>query len=197
MSRHVVWVVCVLGVVLGLGGCGGDDMGTREWPSEEVRTMRDGAAPTPFTAAQIREACPPGRRSTYRIEIPGRPVFLQTFHFLESDEEGCDIEMIRTNLEGISLAEPSTSRSTWEELQSHASWPKNATTIRVADVEVPAGPFPEASLYIVERTAGGKATVTQSYFARELPGPPVKMVQLVDGETLMTMTLVEHLPGGP
>ncbi len=171
-------------------------MGTSEWPSEEARTMRDGAAPTPFTAAQIREACPPGRRSTYRIEIPGRPVILQTFHFREGDAEGCAIEMIRTNLEGTSIAEPSTSRSTWEELQSHASWPMEFTTIRVADVEVPAGTYPKALLYRIERTAGGKATVTESYFAKELPGPPVKMVQLVDGETLMTMTLVEHLPGG-
>ena len=88
MNRRATAVLA--GALVLLSGCGERDpegAATVPWPSEDARRMRPEHAPTPFTAEQIRAACPVGRRSTFRVEMPGRTPFLQTFHFTAADDE--------------------------------------------------------------------------------------------------------------
>ena len=153
--------------------------------------MRPEHAPTPFTADQIRTACPAGRRSTFRIEMPGRTPFLQTFHFQAVDLEGAEVLVTLRDEDGRSLGEPQTSRSDWSGFQAHASYPAEHTTITETEETVPAGTY-AGFLYRVELDG----TVTEAFFARELPGPPVRMVRSRDGVAELTMTLVAHEPGG-
>jgi hypothetical protein len=35
----------------------------------------------------------------------------------------------------------------------------------------------------------------RAYFAKKLPGPPVRLVQELDGEPVLTMTLIQHEDG--
>ena len=184
--------VILAGLVALLVACGEKEVATvTSWPSEAERRMRPEHAPTPFTAEQIREACPVGRRSTFRVEIPGRTPILQTFHFTAADAEGAEVTFTLRDDAGKSVGEVTTSRSNWSGFQAHASYPLEQTTITEAEETVPAGTF-AGFLYRVE----GDGRATEAFFARDLPGPPVRMVRTRDGKAEMTMTLVAHEPGG-
>ena len=187
------WLAAVLVCSLGLlGACGEKEVETvAPWPSAAARTMQPDHAPTPFTAEQIREACPVGRRTTFRVEMPGRTPFLQTFHFTAADDQGAEVTFTIRDEEGRSLGEPTTSKSAWRGFQAHASYPSAQTAVTEAEETLPGGTF-AGFLYRVDNGD----TVIEAFFARELPGPPVRMVRTRDGETEMVMTLVKHEPGG-
>mgnify|MGYP001826674428 CR=1 FL=1 len=181
-------VVPLLLMALLLASCGGEEPPPADdWPSEEDRRMRPEHAPTPFTAEQIRAACPAGRRSTFRIEMPGRTPFLQTFHFTAADAKGAEMTFTIRDEEGKVLGEPTTQRSDWSGLQAHASWPIEHTSITEAEEAVPAGTY-RGFLYRVEQ----EDVITEAFFARELPGPPIRRVRSRDGKPEMTMTRVAH-----
>ena len=149
--------------------------------------MQPAHAPTPFTAAQIREACPVGRRSTFRIEMPGRTPILQTFDFVGADAEGAEVRFTLRDEAGKVVGEPTTSRSDWRGFQAHASYPAESTTITEAEETVPAGTF-EGFLYRVVT----KETGVEAFFAKSLPGPPVRLVRSRNGVPELIMTLVSH-----
>jgi hypothetical protein len=152
--------------------------------------MRPDHAPTPFSAAEIRAGCPAGRTSVYLIHVPlSQPVY-QTLRFLGGDAGHAELELVT---EG---EKPSRTRAPWTELQSHASFPAAATGITRETVRTPAGRF-DCWLYTVRTSQNGKIRVTRLYFARDLPGPPVRRTVEIDGQSVHTMTLVEHGPGGP
>lgn len=183
--------VILVGFLAALSACGEKEAVTvTPWPSVEARRMRPEHAPTPFTADQIRAACPVGRRSTFRVEMPGRTPFLQTFHFTAADDEGGEVTFTIRDEAGRSLGESTTSKSAWRGFQAHASYPAEQTTIAEAVETVPAGTY-EGFLY---RVQDGE-TLTEAFFARDLPGPPVRMVRSRGEETEMSMTLVTHEPG--
>ncbi|MHC5011571.1 MAG: hypothetical protein ACYTG6_11580 [Planctomycetota bacterium] len=159
-------------------------------PPAENKTAPD-HAPTPFSAEQIREGCPPGRRSTFLMEPTGVPKFHLTFHFAAGDEEGTDLETIRKTFQGESMGPPRKVRSTWKELQGHASFPAEHTVITEERIEVPAGAY-DCWRYVVTHPDNPQTDVRTYWFAKSLPGPPIRLIREVDGETVMTMTLVEH-----
>ena len=148
--------------------------------------------PTPYTAEQIREATTPGRRYRFRTVAGGRTSII-TMEFVEVDPEATVVESSVFDADGNRASPAQTARSTWEELRLHASFPAAATTTEDATVTVPAGTY-EATLYTVR--AGDQ--VERFWFARELPGPPVKMEQqTAAGDVVFTMELLEHTPGQP
>jgi hypothetical protein len=181
--------VILAGFLATLSACG--EKGANEvetaspWPSADARRMRPEHAPTPFTADQIREACPVGRRSTFRVEMPGRAPFLQTFHFTAADAKGAEVTFTIRDEGGRMLGEPTTSKSAWRGFQSHASYPAEQTTITEGEETLPAGTF-RGFLYRVEDAE----TSTEAFFARDLPGPPVRMVRSREGAVELSMTLV-------
>jgi hypothetical protein len=99
----------------------------RSRPTAEERTMRPDHAPTPYTAAQIHDACRPGRMSKYMVELAGSDSRHQIFRFRSADAEGAELEISQTTVDGEALGEPRASRSTWTDFQSHASYPKETT----------------------------------------------------------------------
>lgn len=56
-------------------------------------------APRPYTAEQIRDACPPGRRIVFRVVEKDRPEVLRVIEFAKSDATGTDLR--------ITVSEPS------------------------------------------------------------------------------------------
>jgi hypothetical protein len=157
-------------------------------PVEDPRRMQPDHAPTPYTADEIREACGEGRKDTYRIES-GTEVKTRVATFVKCDAEGADMEATDTKADGTSTT--TKGHGTWKQFQSHASFPEGATKITEETIEVPAGKF-DCWLYTVARKQGDKAITTRMYFAKKLPGPPVKLVAEVDGKVATSMTLIEH-----
>lgn len=169
-----------------LAACGKSD-----WPSEKERTLEEGHAPTPYTAAQIRDGCPSGRVCTFRLDSAGGYSMIKRYRYLEADDQGVTIEAsVEASGPGRSQA-PSTSRSNWRELQRHASFPADSTKISDQEVQTPAGTF-QCMRYVVTTEEGGKTVVKYLDFARELPGMPVRLTLEYDGEQVSTMTLISH-----
>ena len=161
-----------------------------EKPAEDPRRLKPGDAPTPYTADEIRKACPEGRTDVFRVEDFG-PVKLKTQKFGAGDEEGTTIEIAITKEDGTPLGSK-TMTATWKELQSHASFPEKDTKITEETIEVPAGKF-ECWLYtLAQKDEEGETITTRAFFAKKLPGPPVKMTTETGGKTIFAMTLLEH-----
>jgi len=156
--------------------------------------MRPDHAPTPFTAIQIRDGCPAGRRSTFVIERPGKTPFLQVLYFRSVDEESAEYEISRLDMGGEPLGEPEVRRELWTEFQAHSSYPAKGTTITETNVDVPAGRW-TGFCYRVESTdKEGQPVVVEALFAKELPGPPVRLIRTVAGKTVLKVILEAQEP---
>ena len=163
-----------------------------EGEKPDPRRLKPGHAPTPYTAEEIRKGCPEGRVSTYRIEIPGKDAFRQTYRFRNCDDEGADLETVQTTEDGKPLKEPTKSRGTWKQFQEHALYPEAATKITEETLKTPAGSFACLLYTVTVQAPDGKTAVMRLHFAKTLAGPPVKLVREVDGEAVFTMTLIHH-----
>ena len=149
---------------------------------------------TPFSAAEIRQGCPAGRVSIFRLENINGQRMLQVFHFVKCDEKGADFQVATLSADGQKQLEQRNAHSTWVQFQSHASYPKSATTRSEARVKTPAGTF-DCWRYLVVERQGEKTTEKRFFFAKRLPGPPIKMTMHVDGKQAIEMMLVEHKDG--
>ena len=143
---------------------------------EDPHLLRPGDAPTPFTAAEIREGCPKGRTITTRHETPGEPDVVEVSRFVESDHQGAVIE---SRGERYHVG--------WADLQAHASFPAESTTIEDDTIEIPIGRL-RCKRYRV--ASNGK--VTTFWFAVDLPGMPVRYVSEKEGEVVSTATVTAN-----
>jgi hypothetical protein len=141
--------------------------------------------PTPFSAAEIRAGFVPGRVTRSRV-IEGRaaPV-VRVRRNLVADADGGVYEFWTETDDGRRIGEPEQARSTWLELQGHASMPIQSTTIEPLVIDVPLGRF-DGLLYT--RVDGD--TVDRFWFAMALPGAPVRMEERVAGELVYSSTAI-------
>lgn len=173
--------VTVTGSVLAVA-CGGAPAGGGEAGAAGGSAAIAGPKyPPPFTAEQIRSATRPGRTYRYRVERADMPPSERVMTFASVDAEGAEL-----TTEG----EPKK-RVSWDELRRHAEFPAAIVKTREETVTVPAGTF-ECVVYVV-LGEGGEAT--SYFFAKNLPGAPVRILTNKDGRRVMTSTLVEHRPG--
>ncbi len=167
--------------------------GTR-WPTAEARTLREGHAPTPFTADQIRQGCPSGRTSTFFTESEAEGRGFLVIRFERADAEGVTTTVEFLDEQRQRRRAPSMQRATWEQLQLHASFPLATTTVRDEVVEVPAGRF--ACLVYEDAQPSEGADVTTRYdFARSLPGMPIRVLKSSGGRVVSRQELVSDEPG--
>jgi hypothetical protein len=141
--------------------------------------------PTPYTAEQIRQAFAPGKQLMFGMETPeGKPV--QHWRVLEADETTVTIEYRTQGQE-----QAATQTHTWVELQQHASFDAAETT-RVEETRTEAlGTF---DCWIYTRSREGE--VTTFVFAKELPGPPLKMTTVVGDQPVFSMEQLKRSPTG-
>lgn len=153
-------------------------------------------ARTPYSAPEIRAACPEGRVSTYRIESgkTSDDATLQTFRFGKGDEAKTQLTVSMSKRDGTAIGPARSNPMNWRSLQSHASFPEKQTKITEGRAKTPTGEF-DCWVYKVTQEAAGVETVRTFHFAKRLPGPPVKMTQTIAGKLAMTMTLVRHRRG--
>ena len=141
----------------------------------EAHRLRPDHLPTPFSAAQIRDGCRAGRLIRLREETPGEDPTFRRIRFTEVDADGAVQEFQATDADGSPIGEPSLRRSTWLDLQQHASQPADATTLEEVALTIPVGTL-DCWLYAVRRPEAE----LRFWFAKELPGMPVQVEEWVD-----------------
>ena len=151
----------------------------------DPHVMEPGTAPTPFTAAEIRDHCQAGKEIRVRVDVPGREPVLWQNRYLDLDEEGATFERTALDLDGEPAGEPEAGRVVWLDLQSHASFPADVTTIEPERIDTPLGP-----LDCLRYTVLDDAVEKTFWFATAIPGMPVRSVHRADGQVVMTMTMV-------
>lgn len=157
-----------------------------------VEPVGEQIAPPPYSAEEIRAATSVGRSYELVIEVPGKPTIRRRLTFTAVDQLGCTIESAHTDETGKVVGIPTVSHSTWQDLVKHASYPRETTEISDAPVETPAGSF-DCLLYRVEESTPEGPMVTRAYFAKDMPGAPVKLVVEIAGELVSNMELVSYI----
>lgn len=151
--------------------------------------LRSGHAPTPFSADEIRKSCQAGVWRLYRVRTLGRSDSYRILRFERTSEAGVIVVSAMTDIKGQPFGEQRRVKALWKGLQSHASFPAGATSIRTEKHTTPAGVF-ECWRYDVRRRVAGRWDHKRFWFAKGLPGPPVDLVRRVDGRVVLRMTLV-------
>lgn len=133
-----------------------------------------------------------GRTMVFRIESEGVPTSHQVFHFTRDADGASLFQAWNEDADRQVVGEVTLAAPNWEELQGHASFPEERTTIENVDTKTPFGTFP-CWLYTVRDTAEGKDTAQRFHFARELPGPPVLVEMESGGRVFFRMEMIENL----
>lgn len=142
--------------------------------------LHAGHAPTPFTADEIRRGCPAGRTVTARTEAAGEPDRVDISVFVETDEDGALLE-----------SNGQRHRVSWRELQGHASFPAEATTIAEDVLDGPLGQLECLSYRVVTDD-----TAATFWFAKERPGMPVLFTTEKAGAIVSTtMVIADEVTG--
>ena len=149
--------------------------------------LRPDHHPTPFSAAEIRDAFVPGLELRSLITRAGAEPYILARRNLSADADGGAYEVWTESPEGVALTEREQGRATWLELQEHASMPADATTIDPVEIDLPMGRF-EGRRYT--RVSGD--TVDTFWFAMSLPGAPVRIESRVGGEIRFSSTAIEE-----
>ena len=159
---------------------------------DDPHLLRADHLPTPFSAAEIRDATRPGHTLRLRLEPTGEEPILRVTRFVETDDEGAVQEFQRFTRAGDPLdPEPLRRRSSWLEFQSHVSFPAATTTQTEETIDLAFGRF-EGLHYV----AVDGSRMEHYWFALALPGMPVRTEDWEGGELRFAMTMLEHLPGG-
>jgi hypothetical protein len=158
--------------------------------SVDDHQLRPDHLPTPFSAAEIRDATRPGHTLRLRLETPGEEPVLRVTRFVETDAEGAVQESQRFTLAGEPLGEKVRRRSSWLDFQEHASFPAAMTTRSEETIQLEFGRFDG-----LHYTAVDGDRVDHYWFALALPGMPVKTEDWEAGELRAAMTMIEHRPG--
>jgi hypothetical protein len=146
--------------------------------------------PTPYTAEQIREACPKGRTLEFAVTEDGHPPRVKRMVFVAVTDAEATVESTTLDKSGKVLEGPERSTAAWDELRRHAEFPVAETTTRDARTTVKAGTF-DCRVYEVK---GDEGTLHTFHFARSLPGPPVLLEITRAGATTYRMELIRRAP---
>jgi len=151
----------------------------------DPHVVEPGHAPTPFTADEIRRGCPQGRTIQLVVETAGEQPYMRTITFRECDGTGAVQERAAATLTGDQISPVQTQTSTWSELQAHASFPAERTAIGQVVLETPLG-----RLDCLRYTVTDGSTVDTFWFAKTLPGMPVRFTSQVDDQVVSAVAMV-------
>jgi hypothetical protein len=155
--------------------------------SEDPRILAPGTLPTPFTADEIRDGSPVGKTIRLLIEMEGKDPIIRLNRWVECDADGATVEKTKYSLAGDRLGRPDTERSTWLELQEHASFRSDVTTMERERIETPLG-----LLDCIRYTVVDGQSVDTFWFWPSAPGMPVKYTSAEDGRVTSSVTVIER-----
>ena len=165
-------------------------------PPEENR-MRAGNLPTPFTAEEIKAHCKPGYSTKHIFENAGLKPVIQIVTFLESeDPTKARFSSRQESTTGELVSDDGITEIGWDKLQAHGSFLDNVATVKEATLELDGTSYDcwkyEINNIVPNHDGSSLNSVSMTmWFAKNLPGPPVKMVQFVNGEKQTSITLIQ------
>lgn len=154
--------------------------------TRDPHVLAPGHAPTPFTADEIRAGCPTGRTIRLLVEGVDETPFHRVSRFVECDEAGATLERSRLSLDGSPLAEPEVDRMTWRDLQAHASFPAEDTTVEHERIQTAIG-----ELDCLRYTVREGATDRIFWFAKDRPGMPIRSLTRTGGRVVTAVSVVD------
>ena len=182
--RHIQFFAAVVLTAVVLG-CGGEspnveNQGTDALspPAIELDPVDPSIIVRPFTADEIRNEWVPGLRLLIRRSDQNGSRD-ERWTVKTADAEGAEIEYATLANNGSIVGEPIVERSTWVDLQNHASFPASRSTREWVERSTQLGEF-EGWLYRV--SDDDSSAVQEFFFVPALPGAPVHM-RVLDGET--------------
>lgn len=147
--------------------------------------------PTPFTADEIRDAARGGKTIRMLIEEPDGRTQLRVNRFRDADDKGATLERWTSSPTGIVEGEITRTSVTWRELQGHAAFPANLTTLSSETLDLPLGRV-DCLRYEVRETADADPEIF--WFATAHPGMPVRYESRVDGGIQRTTVVAIERP---
>lgn len=157
-------------------------------PNRDVRDphqLRDSDLPTPFTADEIRAANPVGATILLRIERAGSQPTIHVSRYVSADEREAVRESWDETPDGERIGQAEQSRETWLELQEHASFPAAETRIDEEVIDLPIG-----RVDCLRYTQTTDDSVRTFWFARDVPGQPVRWEIRAGGQLVMSVEAV-------
>ncbi|MCS3442764.1 hypothetical protein [Microbacterium phyllosphaerae] len=134
-----------------------------------------GLLPTPFTADEIREATGAGKTIRLRVEQPDGSTGERVNRFRETDAEGATLDRWAAETPEAVVS----SRVTWAELQSHAAFPSDRTSVTTETLDTPLGSL-TCQRYDTADEPGDP--VESFWFSLAHPGMPIRYeVPIGDG----------------
>ncbi|WP_404474491.1 hypothetical protein [Microbacterium aerolatum] len=146
--------------------------GEPEDPDPHV--LGPGLLPTPFTADEIRDGARGGKTIRMLVEEPDGTQHLRVNRFRDVDDAGATLERWITGPTGIVQGEITSSRVTWRELQGHAAFPADRTTLSSETLDLPIGRVDCLRYEVRERADAAPETF---WFAPAHPGMPVRYAE--------------------
>lgn len=154
-------------------------------PASESHQLDPVHLPTPFTAAQIRAASPSGKVVETATELADGTVTRERVEFLDCDDAGTMMRATPVDESGEPNGASREGRSSWTELQSHASFPAAVATRSSERIETPLGEL-DCLRYDVD---AGDRTMT-FWFAEVHPGMPIRFTAATGDRVESTTTVV-------
>jgi hypothetical protein len=115
------------------------------------------------------------------VEEEGAEPYFRFNRFASCDEAGAIIERGREDRPREMVED----RSSWRDLQEHAAFPADVTTIEKDTIDIPLG-IVECLRYTVRDDEG----VTTFWFSAAYPGMPVRYSRAENGRTISTTTMI-------
>ncbi len=146
-------------------------------------------APRPYTTEQIRDHFAAGSVIKFRLHSAEGDILRRT-EFTAVTDDTCTMSTINQALDGTPLILPQVTTVPWSDLRDHASWPAKEIVRTEGSVTVAIGTF-DAWIYTHSPANAPGQTITY-WFAKDLPGPPVKVSAIDKGVEVETMELIER-----
>ncbi len=150
-----------------------------------AHVLEPGHAPTPFTAEEIRAATGDGKSRRIRVVGADGTSYFRTNTFSGCDAEGALLTRERYDATGQRMGEPDAVPVSWLDLQRHASFPAEMTTIEEVALDGPLGV--RSCLRYTVRDGRDEDVF---WFATDLPGMPIRTESRVDGALIVWTEVV-------
>ncbi|WP_243228870.1 DUF3108 domain-containing protein [Microbacterium sp. CIAB417] len=144
----------------------------------DAHLLGPGLLPTPFTADEIRAAAGSGKTIRILVEHPDGTRTLRVNRFRDTDADGATLERWTSGETGIVEGAISSGRVTWSELQGHAAFPSDRTTLSTETLDLPIGRVDCLRYEVRENPDAAPDTF---WFSVAHPGMPVRFETTVDG----------------
>lgn len=197
---HLRALTCLaLALMLGLTACHQTTEEDPNWRFEPDETDIWNVNPgKPFQAGEIYEFAKPGMTYVWEMENRGNVSYRRTV-FREVNRQNARIQetMLDHNQsviavpDGTANSNPRLSRPTWQELAAHGDISAEHRR-RTTTIDTILGPM---EVWEYEIGYSDPGDVSRLYFAKDMPGAPIRYEQFENGQMIVSMTLKEFFGG--